>query len=825
VRASTQWLRELVGVDFTPAQMAERLTAGGVEVEALHPFGEELAEVVVAEVRAKAAHPRRDKLTVVDVFDGASVHTVVCGAPNVPAVGGRVLLARVGAVLPGGLAIAERELAGVVSRGMLCSESELGIGAEGDGIVVLGPADDAPLGTRADEAFGLRDVALEISLTPNRPDCLGHIGLARELAALCGVPFALPATGESFALRALHAAHGTIAADGGDVTVTIASPERCPRYAATLVRGVQVGASPLRVRARLHTLGVRAISNVVDATNLALFEWGHPTHAFDLARVAGRHITVRLAVDGETMRTLDGVERTLTRDDLLICDGNGPVAIAGVMGGADTEIRAETRDVLLECAWFEPRGVRRTARRLGLHTDASHRFERGVDPDAVDAVARRVSALVRGLGGGDIGREGVDVHPLPRAEVRLQLRGDRLRAMLGDPEATLDAAALILGRLGCAVSTTPAPVPPGTVLDVVAPGWRPDLTREIDLIEEVARVRGYDRIPTIVPNVRPSVTGTPPRVRFGRRLREHAAAAGLYEAINFAFLAPADLAACAVSRAAVPLANPLSEERSVLRTSLVPGLLGDVRRAQRHQGERVALFELARVFAPQTDGPLPIERRELGVVLSGPRARWLGDVEALDFFDLKGVVASLVSSACGLAIDTVVDARLDASVEDGGAPFLHPRRRARVRVGERDAGVLGEVHPDVIDAVGLVGRPLVAVLDVEALYDATVAAGLPRARPLPRFPHVTRDLALVVAESVVSADVAAALREAGQGLAEDVQVFDVYRGAGVPEGHKSLAFRVVYRDPSATLTDERVDRAHEQVSRVAREHFGGVLRA
>jgi phenylalanyl-tRNA synthetase beta chain len=825
VRASTQWLRELVGVDLTPARMAERLTAGGIEVEAHHPFGEGLAEVVVAEVRAKAPHPRRDKLTVVEVFDGATVHTVVCGAPNVPEPGGRVLLARVGAVLPGGLAIAERELAGVVSRGMLCSESELGIGADADGIIVLGEGDDAPLGVRADDAFGLRDVALEISLTPNRPDCLGHIGLARELAALCDAAFALPAPGGSLALRALSGAHGSLATDGGDVTVTIAAPERCPRYAATLVRGVRVGPSPLRVRARLHTLGVRAISNVVDATNLALFEWGHPTHAFDLARVAGRHITVRLATDGETMRTLDGVERALTRDDLLICDAHGPVAVAGVMGGADTEIRAETRDVLLECAWFEPRGVRRTARRLGLHTDASHRFERGVDQDAVEAVARRVTALVHGLAGGDVAREGLDVHPQPRSAVRLQLRGDRLRAMLGDPEATLAAAAPILTRLGCVVTPTASPVPVGTVLDVVAPGWRPDLTREIDLVEEVARVRGYDRIPTIVPNVRPSVTGTPPRIRFGRRLREHAAAAGLYEAINFAFLAPADLAASAVSRMAVPLANPLSEERSVLRTSLVPGLLGDVRRAQRHQGERVALFELARVFAPQTEGPLPIERRELGVVLCGPRARWIGDTEPLDFLDLKGVLAALVSSACGLTIETVMDPRLEASIEQGGAPFLHPRRRARVRAGGREVGVLGEVHPEVVEAIGLNGRPLVAVLDVEALFDASSDAGLPRARPLPRFPHVTRDLALVVPEPVVSADVAVALREAGEGLAEDVQLFDVYRGAGVPEGHKSLAFRVVYRDPTATLTDERVDRAHERVSRVARERFDGVLRA
>jgi phenylalanyl-tRNA synthetase beta chain len=817
VRASTNWLCELAGVQATPAEIAARLTAGGLEVESLHPYGASLEGVVVAEVRSRAPHPKRDKLTVVEVFDGAAVHTVVCGAANVPEPGGRVLLARVGAVLPGGVAIAERELAGVVSRGMLCSESELGIGSDSDGIVVLGAADVAQLGARADEAFDLRDVGLEISLTPNRPDCLGHVGLARELAVLSGQTFAPPPLPESFVLRALGEASGALTGVGDSVGVTIEAPERCARYAAAIVRGVTVGPSPLRVRARLHVLAVRAISNIVDATNLALYEWGYPTHAFDLDRVRGRRLVIRLAADGERMHTLDGVERALTSDDLLICDGEGPVAIAGVMGGATSEIRSTTRDVLIECAWFDPRSVRRTARRLGLHTDASHRFERGVDPGAVPAVVGRVSALVRELAGGEAGAYAIDVHPRSHARAHVQLRGDRLRGLLGDSEASLEQAAPILRGLGCEVVV-------GQALDVTVPSWRPDLLREVDLIEEIARVRGYDRIPSIVPNVRPSVTGTPPRVRFGRKLREQAAAAGLFEAINFAFLAPSELAAAQVSTRAVPLANPLSEERSVLRTSLLPGLLGDLGRAQRHQGERAALFELARVFAPQQEGPLPSERRELGVVLVGPRASWLGDTEPLDFFDLKGVVSSIVSAVSGLALETVVDAALDGPVEQGGAPFLHPRRRARVRAGGRDLGVLGEVHPDVVRATGLVGRPLVALVDVETLFDASEAAGVARARPLPRFPHVSRDLALLVAESVQAADVAAVMQDASAGLAEAVTVFDVYRGSGVPAGQKSLAFRVIYRDPAATLTDARVDRAHELVARAAQDRFAAAVR-
>lgn len=823
MRASTQWLCELAGVQATPAEIAERLTAGGLEVDAQIPYGVSLEGVVVAEVRSRVPHAKRDKLTVVEVFDGTALHTVVCGAPNVPEAGTRVLLARVGAVLPGGMVVAERELAGVLSRGMLCSESELGIGSDSAGIVVLGAADVAQPGVRADEAFQLRDVALEISLTPNRPDCLGHIGIARELAVLSGKLFVPPSFTDEFPLRRFPVSRGDLAAEGGEVSVTIEAPERCSRYAAAIVRGVTVGPSPLRVRARLHVLAVRAVSNIVDATNLALYEWGYPTHAFDLDRVRGRRLVVRLAANGERLQTLDGIERTLTQDDLLICDAEGPVAVAGVMGGAASEIRSTTRDVLIECAWFDPRSVRRTARRLGLHTDASHRFERGVDPDAVPSVVRRVSALMRDTAGGGAEAHAIDVQPLPHAPVQLALRGDRLRALLGDPEVSLGGAAPILRGLGCKVVAGQAGAT--AQLDVVVPSWRPDLVREIDLVEEVARVRGYDRIPSIVPNVRPSVTGTPPRVRFGRNLREQAAAAGLLEAINFAFLAPSDLAAAQVSTRAVPLANPLSEERSVLRTSLVPGLLGDVGRSQRHQGERVALFELARVFVPQTEGPLPRERRELGVVIAGPRASWIGDTEPLDFFDLKGLLVTIVSSVSGLVLETVVDEALDGAVDEGGAPFLHPRRRARVRVGGRDVGVLGEVHPDVVRAVGLVGRPLLALLDVESLFDVSEAAGVLCARPLPRFPYVTRDLALVVAESVRAGDVAAVMADAAAGLAEAVDVFDIYRGAGVPEGHKSFAFRVVYRDLAATLTDARVDRAHELVSRAARDRFGAAARA
>ncbi|MFW6087654.1 MAG: phenylalanine--tRNA ligase subunit beta, partial [Myxococcota bacterium] len=408
MRASYNWLRELTGVDASPDEVAERLTGAGVAVDAVERHGEGLDRVVVAEVRGRRPHPNRDKLSLVTVFDGEGEHEVVCGAPNVPEAGGRVLFARLGAKLPAGPTIEERKIGGVISRGMICSEAELHIGADTEGIHVVPEGEAGTPGQPIADALGLRDAVLELDLTPNRPDCLGHVGLAREVALLFGGALDLP---EGPALELLPEA--VRPGGAGEVRVDIEDPDRCPRYGAALVTGVRVAPSPFAVRYRLHLLGVRALSNLVDATNLILLEWGHPIHGFDLARVRGRRIVVRAARAGERMATLDGVERTFVEDDLLICDGEGPVAVAGVMGGQSSEIGGGTTDVLIECAYFEPRSVRRTARRLGMHTDASHRFERGVDPNGVPRVLARSAGLLARMGGGTAFGAAVDAHPKP----------------------------------------------------------------------------------------------------------------------------------------------------------------------------------------------------------------------------------------------------------------------------------------------------------------------------------------------------------------------------------------------------------------------------
>lgn len=826
MRASHRWLMELSGFDAVPADVATRLTAAGIEVEAMRAVGVGLDGIVIAEVRASRPHPRRERLQLVRVDDGTGESEVVCGAPNVPTPGARVVLARVGATLPGGLAIAERDIAGVTSRGMLVGEVELGVGSDASGILVVTDDTTAAPGTPAVEALGLRDTVYELSLTPNRPDALGHVGLARELCVLFDRPFAWPApppakcapaaaglfaqTDAVFALPLGTAASASPAF--APVRVDVADATRCPRYGAALVADVRIAPSPFALRYRLHLLGLRAISNVVDATNLILLGFGHPIHAFDYDRLRGSRIEVRRARAGERMRTLDAQERALGEDDLLICDGVGPVALAGVMGGEGSEIDDATRRVLIECAYFEPRGVRRTSKRTGLHTDSSHRFERGVDATAVRDVLAHATSLITRLGGGVAVADALDVVAAPIAVRALTLRPARVDALLGvhiEPRVVEH----LLAGLGCVLAGSPEG------WSVRVPGHRPDLAREVDLIEELARLRGYDAIPTELPAMRPSQEGTPDALGFVRRVREAAAAAGLDEAINYAFTTPAALAAARVPTVAVRVANPLSEERSHLRTALLPGLAESLRRAQHQRLDRFAQFEVARVFEPRRGEALPHERYLLALLLCGPRRLWYSEAEPLDFYDAKAAVEGIARALGARSVATVQDISLDAT-----APYLHPRRRARLDADTRAVGHLGELHPEVVAALGLEGRPVFATLDVETLRLAISSAGGARAAALPRFPAVTRDLAVVVPEAREAGEVARALSDAGGPLVEWVRLFDIYRGVPVPDGHKSLAFRVVYRDAEATLTDETVDGVHAALVRAASEKFGAELR-
>lgn len=843
MKASHAWLRELSGVDASPTEMAERLTRAGVEVEAIVAHGQGLDRIVVAEVKGKRPHPSRDKLTLVRVSNGRDEREVVCGAPDVPEAGAKVLLAEVGARLPGGLEIAPREVAGVASHGMLCSEAELGIGDDADGIVVLDRASGGRVGAPIADALALRDHVLEISLTPNRADCLGHVGLAREIALLFEKPFVLRAPrapqrvlareGEGSGagvLDLLDPAHphpgDTLSMvqpiEGAAISVPIAIRDaaRCSRYLGLVLHHVAVRPSPLWMRYRLHLLGQRAIDCVVDATNWILLETGHPIHAFDLATLRGPAVVVRTARAGERMETLDGLGRALSEDDLVIADAEVPIAIAGVMGGAESAVREGTSAVLLEVAHFDPRSVRRTARRHGLHTEASHRFERGVDPHGLEHVMRRAAQLLGSVADAACAPQATDACARRIAPVSIALRPGQTDALLGG-EVPIAEQRRILEGVGCEI----APAEEGG-WRVTAPAHRPDLGRPEDLIEEIARVRGYDRIPTALASIAPRTEAGDRRHAIVRALREAAAAAGLFEAVSYAFLSKRELERAKAPGDAIELANPLSEDRAWMRTSLLPGLLGAIARAQRHHARRATLFEVGRSYHRSDAGPRrAIERPWLALALSGPRELWVGDEASFDFWDGKGALQEIVR-AVGLRAETVRDERIEER-----APWLHPRRAARVVVrvergghSTETVGVLGEVHPDVVEAFELVGRPIYAELDLDALVRLAASAPLPQARALPRVPAVLRDLAVVVDEAVTAADVAGAIHEAAP-AAEGVEVFDVYRGKPVPEGRKNLAFRIAYRDPEATLTDARVEQMHAAVVRAIEERFGGALRA
>lgn len=830
MKASYNWLKSLVpGLDDSPAGVAERLTRGGLEVEAITEYGAATREVIVAEVLAIEPHPSREKLRLVTVNRGSGApQRVVCGAPNVPAKGGRVVLAPLGARLPMGgeiITLGPREIGGVVSEGMLCSERELGLASAdkptavdphdphaGDPGILILPSDAGAPGTPLDEAVpAAHDFIYEIGVTPNRPDALGHVGLARELAALYALPWSAPS--------ASPVAPPGAAKVSDVVRVCVEDTERCPHYAAGAVVELTVGPSPAWLRYRLESLGIRSISNIVDVTNWMLLEHGHPMHAFDLDQVRGGAIIVRRAQPGERLVTLDGVDRALDPDDLVIADGHGPVALAGVMGGAGSEIGPSTKRVLLECAYFWPRGVRRSARRHGLHSESSHRFERGVDPGDIDRVLCHASRALVELGGGAALASPIVAGVPLQTPAPLTLRQSRMDALLG-VTIPLRRASEILSRLGFAV----VPAEAGA-LEVTPPTHRPDIVGEADLIEEVLRVEGLDAIPARLPAIAPQA----PRVAGIMRGRARRAAIdlGLAEAMLYGFIAPRDLVALGLPPSAVTLVNPLTEERSVMRTSLLPGLLEAVRRARRRGERDVRLFATGARFLASIDAndPLPDEVPSFAAVLAGDRPARLAKPEKVDVYDAKGLAVELCHRITGRAASV----RHQPAAER--APYLHPRAAADVLIDGEVVGRFGVLHPSVDENLDLDGECVLVELDLRALE--RIGVRVPAFRPIPSLPATTRDVALVVHDDVTAGEVAEAIHEAASELCESVELFDLFEGASLPSDHRSLAYHVVYRDPAAstnpqsarTLTDAEVDKAHTAMLAAIKARYGAVQRA
>ena len=836
MHASYNWLRSLVPqLTASPDEVAKLLTSAGLEVESVTPYGAAAAQCIVVEVRAVAPHPDRDSLRLVTVATGSGKEqVVVCGAPNVPEPGGLVVLAPLNTVLPSKTAggapfvVASRKIGSIVSEGMLCSEAELGLSGEGEGILVLPPgaaSPGAPLTAVLPEAS---DVIFEIGLTPNRPDGLGHVGLARELAALLGYAWKRPE--HSFPAGAADAE----LAETLGASVRIIAAERCTHFATAIVTGVTVGESPAWLRYRLASLGVRSISNVVDITNLAMLEWGHPMHAYDLDALsplpqAGdlpdhAMLEVRHATAGESLETLDGQKRELDVDDLVIADGKGPVGLAGVMGGASSEVEDGTTRLLLECAVFEPRGVRRTARRHGMHSEASHRFERGIDPTDVEQVlATAASHLVR-LCGGKIARGLVHAGGGVRFPRTITLRKTRLHAIVGHAVPWRESLGT-LQRLGLVRTDEDGLVgdAPDASASFEVPAHRPDLVREIDLVEEVLRVYGIDKIPARLPRIQPTrdVGGIE---SFTMRVREAAVSLGLSEAVVLSLTNEAAMKKAHAPEPTVQLVNPLTSETGALITSVVPGLLDAAARAARHGETSARLFAVQTVFQRRGPNELPDERLAFAAVLTGPRPGWLEKPAPYDVWDAKGLASRLAEMLGSGEVDSTV----------GDSELFHPR--ARGQLFTKPAAPAGSsvpppaavasyglLHPDVADAYELTGPVVVVTLDLQVL--ARTDARARTYAPIPRFPASTRDVAVVVREGLAAGEVQRVLGERAGSLAESVQLFDRYAGKGVPEGHVSLGFRIVYRKPDGTLTDAEVDGLHEKVVSEITTRFGATVRA
>jgi phenylalanyl-tRNA synthetase beta chain len=783
---SRRWLEGMLDRELDPKDLEHRLSMLGAPVEAIVARHQDLGDVLVARVVETKRHPNADRLTLCLVDAGGVPVEVVCGAPNVAA-GHTYPYAPVGGVLPGGLRLEKKKIRGVESNGMLCSAKELGLGGDQAGILEL--TTDAPPGTRFLDAFPLADHQIVIEVTANRPDLLCHKGVARELGASFGVPFRLasiPGAGTSLAPERVSGRKGTV----GGVEIQLEDAEGCPRYIAAVIRGVRVGPSPAWLAARLESIGQRPINNVVDATNYILFELNQPLHAFDLARLEGPAVVIRRAHAGERITTLDGVERALTADMTAICDARRPTIVAGIMGSATSEVSPGTTDIVLECAFFEPRRIRRTRRALGLSSESSYRFERGIDLHGMPDAVRRAVTVIQAVAGGELAGAPIDLWPEPLQPWTIFLRPARVTALLGMPVGR-DAIEHRLSSIGFVTA------PKEERVAVQVPGWRPDVTGEVDLIEEVARLTGYETIPD---ELRPYRLGTVPDAPMEQakdRVRRALVGAGFYEARTFP-LGPAD------GPDAVPVLNPMSADEAHLRTRLLPGLVRRVEHNWAVHTRDVRLAEVGTVFRRELGAQNPIEWVSVAGVLTGGRrpAHWTegAKVPDMDIWDLKYHFELAVGvSAPGATLREHGDGW--EAVAPAGA-------------------VVGWAGSLTADQPAWAGPLYGFEVRLEVAPPATVAF-----RALPDRPSVEPELSLLLPAGVTARAVEGVLRREGGTLLESAAVLDEYRGPPVPADQRSVSWRLTFRDPSRTLRDAEVEDVLARALKALEDELGVRRRA
>ncbi|WP_144463137.1 phenylalanine--tRNA ligase subunit beta [Siminovitchia fortis] len=801
---SYKWLQDYVNLNgISAAELAEKITRSGIEVDGVEKLSDGVKGVVVGEVLDCTQHPQADKLKVckVDIGEGEPVQ-IICGAPNV-AKGQKVPVAKAGAVLPGNFKIKRAKLRGEESNGMICSLQELGIEGKlvpkefADGIYVF-PA-DVKVGSDALALLNMDDEVLELDLTPNRADALSMIGVAYETAAILNESVQLP--------EISCEASEEKASDY--ISVKVEAPKENPLYTAKIIKNVQIGPSPLWMQGRLMSAGIRPHNNVVDITNYILLEYGQPLHAFDYDRFGSKEVVIRLAKEGEKITTLDDTERTLTSEQLVITNGTVPVALAGVMGGADSEVSDDTTTILLESAYFTGGSVRSTSKYHGLRSEASSRYEKGVDPNRVRPAAERAAQLIAKYAGGEVLEGLVEDDHLTIEPAVVSITLEKINRVLGT-DITSAEVVKIFERLQFEAAVEE------DVFTVTVPTRRGDITIEEDLIEEVARLYGYDRLPKTLPSGAATPGGLSKIQEKRRTARGFLEGAGLYQAITYSLTSEEKASMFSIEkRPPVTLSMPMSEERSRLRLSLVPQMLEAISYNVARKNESVALYEIGSVFLNEGEGKQPEEREHIAGAVTGLWVdhAWQGEKKPVDFYVVKGILEGLFRK---LGLEERIS--WQAVQMDG----MHPGRTAEVLLDEEVIGFAGQVHPN-----------LQKDLDLKETYVFEIQAGpvfdyeLPELRyvPIPRYPSIARDIALVVDKDVHAAALESIIKDSGRKLLREVHVFDLYEGKNMEEGKKSIAFSLTYADPERTLTDEEVTKTHEKVLAALKEKAGAELRS
>jgi len=793
MKVSLSWLRDYIDITMSPADLAEALTMAGMEVDSVFDRYAYLNTVVVGRVEAVRPHPNADKLKLCRVSTGDRRLSVVCGAPNVTE-GMLAPLALPGTVFPGGSRLDQSVIRGEHSEGMLCSDAELGLGDNPGGIMVL--ESSLEVGRNLAQSLGLSDTVFELDLTPNRPDCLSVIGIAREIAAIQKTPLKYPDYAIADQTDTIHKLS----------SVKIEAPDHCPRYSARLVENVKVAKSPFWLQDRLLSVGLRPINNIVDITNFVMMETGQPLHAFDFDRLAENRIVVRLAAQGEKFSTLDEKQRSLESEMLMICDGEKAVAVGGVMGGLNSEIENDTTRVLIEGAYFNPVSIRRTSKKLGLNTDASHRFERGVDPEGTIRAVNRSAKLMVDIGGGTLVDGIIDEYPNPQPAKSLVMSTQRTNRLLG---TRLEGSRI--RELLEAIEFKVDPV--GNNEDellVSAPTYRVDITRPEDLMEEVARLHGYNNIPTTHPAMPAEGRSPAPRLALRSRLKTLMSGFGFTEVITYSFDSESSCNRLQIKpddprRSMIHILNPLTEDQTVMRSSLVPGILSTVAYNMARQIRNLKLFEIGKAFIGTDPHSLPREPEFLIALWTGVReaASWYNREAPCDFYDIKGIAEGLLS---GLKVEKLRFTALPADA----CEYTKPGYTAKILAADTMLGLVGEIHPRVLAGFDLKQTAFIIELEVDKIARLIPESRL--YRPIPRFPAVYRDITIIIDREIETQTVLQTAADFNEELVEQLHLFDVFEGAPIAEGKKSVSFRVTYRSPVKTLEDQDINDLHKSIT-------------